>query len=89
MDTAYDTNLGIHNPSNRWSGCRGRGSHVTPLPVKSDHNHKIPVAKLLQDVVLLVLCLLHIRSDDPHANQLEGGCLVTTTDRGALMKVTE
>ena len=63
--------------------------HLPPLRVKSDYNHKIPVVKLLQDVVLLVLCLFHIRGGDPHANQLKGECLVIIIDRGVLMKVAE
>jgi hypothetical protein len=60
-----------------------------PSRVKSDCNHKIPVVKLLQDVVLFVLCLLHICDGDPHANQLQGECRVTIADRRVLMKVAE
>ena len=52
------------------------------LYAKTNHCSEISVVKLLQDVILLVLCLLHIRGGDPHANQLDGGCLVTTIDRG-------
>lgn len=56
-------------------------SHMPPLSrVKSDRNTKIPVVELLQDVVLLVFSLFHNCGTDPHANQPEGGCLVTVID---------
>lgn len=57
------------------------GVMPAPLCVKANHRTKKPVAKLLQDVILSFLRLFHIRSSNPHANQLEGGCLVTTTER--------
>jgi len=54
------------------------GGISTPLCVKAYHGSKTSAIELLQDVILLVLCLFHFRRGNPHANQLEGGCLVTT-----------
>jgi len=48
------------------------GGMPAPFRAKANHGSKIPVVKLLQDVILLVLCLFHIRGGNPHANQLEG-----------------
>jgi len=48
------------------------GGMPAPFRVKANHGSKISVVKLLQDVILLVLCLFHIRGGDSHANQLEG-----------------
>jgi len=53
-----------------------------PLCVEANSGSQISVVELLQDVVLLVFCLFNIRGGDPHANQLDGGCLVTTIDSG-------
>ena len=60
-----------------------------PLTHKSLPRFQTSVIELLQDVVLPVLCLFHIRSGDPHANELEGGCLVTVIHREVLTEVTE
>lgn len=61
----------------------------TPIRIKPDHFFKPSVVKLLQDVVLLVLRLLHIRGDDSYASQLDCRCLVTTIDGEVLIEVTE
>ena len=53
----------------------------TPLHAKAHYGVITSVVKLLQDVVLPVLCLFHIRGGNPYANQLEGGCLVTMFGR--------
>ena len=44
------------------------GGISTPLPAKSHHSSKISAVELLQDVILLVLRLFHIRDDDPYAD---------------------
>lgn len=58
--------------------------------MKTDCRAETLVIELFQDVILPLFRLFHIRGSDPHANQLEGGWLVTTTDRGgALIRMTE